>query len=117
MQANRRRDLAKQMRRWLDLALAELLLHIPPAPEGLFQSITASQAYQDKSFEELRWERYSKGDVLEAQPPAEPPAAAQPAPPSQQPSIRFMPSVGCHVFRLIRILRTVVVLSINSGSS
>ena len=49
-------------------------------------SITAMAAYQDKSFEELRWEHYSKGNVLEARPPAEPPAAAQPAPPSQQPS-------------------------------
>ena len=51
-------------------------------PEGLFQSITALRIYQDKSFEELRWECYSKGVTT----PSEPPAAAQPAPPSQQPS-------------------------------
>eukprot|EP00321_Phaeocystis_globosa_P000015 CAMPEP_0118846688 /NCGR_PEP_ID=MMETSP1162-20130426/92588_1 /TAXON_ID=33656 /ORGANISM="Phaeocystis Sp, Strain CCMP2710" /LENGTH=618 /DNA_ID=CAMNT_0006778873 /DNA_START=60 /DNA_END=1916 /DNA_ORIENTATION=+ len=56
-----------------------------PQPEGLFTSITVLPFYQDKSFEELRWEHYSKGDVRGA-PPAEPPAAAQPAPPSQQPS-------------------------------
>jgi len=55
-----------------------------PQPEGLFTSITVLPFYQDKSFEELRWEHYSKGDVRGA-PPAEPPAAAQPAPPSQQP--------------------------------
>ena len=55
-------------------------------PNARLLSITAMAAYQDKSFEELRWEHYSKGNVLEARPPAEPPAAAQPAPPSQQPS-------------------------------
>jgi len=51
-----------------------------------YLSITKMAAYQGKSFEELRWEHYSKDDTLEAQAPAEPPAAAQPAPPSQQPS-------------------------------
>ena len=51
-----------------------------------YLSITKMAAYQGKSFEELRWEHYSKDDTLEARPPAEPPAAAQPAPPSQQPS-------------------------------
>ena len=57
----------------------------PLAPATLYTylSITKMDAYQDKSFEELRWERYSEGNTLEA---AEPPAAAQPAPPSQQPS-------------------------------
>ena len=55
-------------------------------PDGWFASITVLPSYQDRSFEELRWERYSKGDVLEAQSPAEPPAAAQPAPQGQQPS-------------------------------
>ena len=71
----------------------------PLAPATLYTylSITKMDAYQDKSFEELRWEHYSKGDVLEAQPPAEPPAAAQPAPPSQQPSIRFMPLSLIHI--------------------
>ena len=51
-----------------------------------YHSITKMAEYRDKSFEELRWEHYSKGNILEAQPPAEPPAAAQPAPPSQLPS-------------------------------
>ena len=53
------------------------------APAARYLSITKMADYQDKSFEELRWEHYSKGNILEA---AEPPAAAQPAPPSQQPS-------------------------------
>ena len=53
------------------------------APDASYLSITKMAAYQDKSFEDLRWEHYSKGNILEA---AEPPAAAQPAPPSQQPS-------------------------------
>ena len=51
-----------------------------------YLSITKMAAYQGKSFEELRWEHYSKDNNLEAQPPAEPPAAAQPAPPTQPPS-------------------------------
>ena len=63
-------------------ALLARLFHGEVRPEGLFQSITALQIYQDKSFEELRWECYSKGVTT----PSEPPAAAQPAPPSQQPS-------------------------------
>ena len=57
-----------------------------PQPDGFFTSISVLPFYQDKSFEELRWEHYSGGDVQLVAPPAEPPAAAQPAPPSQQPS-------------------------------
>ena len=56
---------------------------LAPATIYTYLSITKMDAYQDKSFEELRWEHYSEGNTLEA---AEPPAAAQPAPPSQQPS-------------------------------
>ena len=51
-----------------------------------YHSITRMAAYKDKSFEELRWEHYSKDNNLETQPPAEPPVAAQPAPPIQPPS-------------------------------
>ena len=40
-------------------------------------SISSMAAYREKSFEELRWEHYSKDNNPEAQPPAEPPAAAQ----------------------------------------
>ena len=54
--------------------------------EVTYHSITRMAAYQGKSFEELRWEHYSEDHTLEAQPPAEPPAAAQPAPPTQPPS-------------------------------
>ena len=70
----------------LDVVKVVLVTMLFLQPEGFFTSITVLPLYQDKSFEELRWEHYSKGDV---QPPplhAEPPAAAQPAPPSQQPS-------------------------------
>ena len=56
---------------------------LAPATIYTYLSITKMDAYQDKSFEELRWENYSEGNTLEA---AEPPAEAQPAPPSQQPS-------------------------------
>jgi hypothetical protein len=49
-------------------------------------SISSMAAYREKSFEELRWEHYSKDNNPGAQPPAEPPAAAQPAPPIQPPS-------------------------------
>ena len=51
---------------------------LAPATIYTYLSITKMDAYQDKSFEELRWEHYSEGNTLEA---AEPPAAAQPPPP------------------------------------
>jgi len=58
----------------------------PAEVQVTYHSITRMAAYQGKSFEELRWEHYSEDHTLEAQPPAEPPAAAQPAPPTQPPS-------------------------------
>ena len=45
---------------------------LAPATPYTYLSITKMDAYQDKSFEELRWEHYSEGNTLEA---AEPPAA------------------------------------------
>ena len=49
----------------------------PAEVQVTYHSITRMAAYQGKSFEELRWEHYSEDHTLEAQPPAEPPAAAQ----------------------------------------